>query len=75
MNCNGKCQMMKKIQEEEKKEEEKNKQTTIQDIVISSKCFFTTITPLPIIKINKFFPYNTSYTIDIAADIFHPPGV
>lgn len=76
MHCNGKCQMMKKMQEEEKKEQQDSNKKTENDVnVLSSKSFFATV---PFSK--KYFVKKT-YPILPAPketkrsfEIFHPPS-
>ena len=39
MHCNGKCQMMKKLQEQEKKDSQAPERRSFNDEIISSKSF------------------------------------
>jgi hypothetical protein len=77
MHCNGKCQMMKKIQQEEKKEQNnperkadnKNETTFYADadfvFLIRTVFIITRNKPVPVIA--AFIP------CDYRKDIFHPP--
>lgn len=73
LQCNGKCQLMKKLKEEEKKDQgSTNKQS--QDEVLSSRSFYTTVSICKQISTVSFFNGNSGSPIDIPADFFHPPG-
>ena len=78
MHCNGKCQMMKKLQQEEKKDQEnqerksenKNEITLYSDSnpsSILSEIFVVT-------KLN-YLPFSTNKSVDRSFDFFHPPQV
>ena len=75
LKCQGKCQMMKKLQEEEKKNNQSSERKgDIKNEVVSSKSFFT---QLPI-SIKAAVPVYAAYLSDYcpigkATDIFHPP--
>ena len=78
LHCNGKCQLMKKLQQEEKKDQqnpEQRKET--KNEVISSGSFFATVKLPVVILINS--GWNTNYSlqsaIDRSLDIFHPPQI
>jgi hypothetical protein len=77
MHCNGKCQMMKKLKAEEKKDQEnpERRGENKNEITLSSRSFFPSITT-PGYKIINFAittPYSAGNTIDRSFDIFHPP--
>lgn len=77
LQCNGKCQVKKKMQEEEKKEQENpdRKLENKTEIIISSKSFFTTQIVQPNLDIdnhNKWF-FDMCIVIDRSSSIFHPP--
>ena len=77
MHCNGKCQMMKKIQEQEKKDQEnqERKSENKTEILLSSKSFFASLN-LPvtiIIELDKISPRSNGISTDRSLDIFHPP--
>jgi len=77
MHCNGKCQMMKKMQQEEKQDQQNPERKSVTKIeVLSSKSFFTSsATALSILSsraatVEKRYPLtNISYAF------FHPPQV
>lgn len=78
LHCNGKCQVMKKIQEEEKKEQENaGRFENIKTGVLSTKSFYPVLmTPeaVNIASVKNLTPYifsisNPSYSF------FHPPQV
>ncbi len=79
MNCNGKCQMMKKIQEEEKKEKQdaekkdENKKDTPTTLVTYEKSTIKITFQLS----NKIIKGSTSDSspINRSYSIFHPPRV
>ncbi len=77
MNCNGKCQMMKKLQQEEKKDQEnpERKGENKNEVTLSSKSFFALIIlPLKCLKSKTQYPTQAkSNSIDRSFDIFHPP--
>ena len=79
MHCNGKCQMMKKLQQEEKKDQEnpERKSENKNEVVLSTKSFFATIpTQYLIESISKnLLPSSDGKSIDRSFDIFHPPQV
>ena len=77
LNCNGKCQMLKKI----KKQEDESKTNTPApkfnqaEIVLSSKSFYPTIEMFGFQLSNFFYAYNSSFNSNYISSIFHPPGV
>jgi hypothetical protein len=77
MHCNGKCQMMKKLQQEEKKDQEnpERKSENKNEIILSTKSFFATIPTQYLIdsKSKKLLPSSDGKSIDRSFDIFHPP--
>ena len=77
LQCNGKCQVKKKMQEEEKKDQENpdRKLENKSEIIISSKSFFTTQIVQPNLDIdnhNKWF-LDMGIVIDRSSSIFHHP--
>lgn len=74
MQCNGKCQAMKKIQEEEKKEQQnEERKAEAKTSVLSSKSFFASIQPATII-VSKTTAFEKSYPLsDMSYSFFHPP--
>jgi len=77
MHCNGKCQMMKKMQQEEKKDQEnpERKSENKNEIILSTKSFFATVAPpcSTLSKSKKLLPSSDGKSIDRSFDIFHPP--
>ena len=76
MHCNGKCQMMKKMQEEEKKEQENTERTfKIEPAVLCAVSIFCS-SKIPLINIIKPTLYDIDYSIkSFPSDVFHPPQV
>jgi hypothetical protein len=77
LHCNGKCQMMKKLQEEEKKDQQNpERKIDNKNEVASSKSFFANgLFKKPIITHSYSVYFNTSFPIGAPADIFHPPSL
>jgi len=77
MHCNGKCQMMKKLQEEEKKDQEnpERKSENKNEVILSTKSFFATVPTRFLInsKLKKLLPTSDGYATDRSLDVFHPP--
>lgn len=77
MHCNGKCQMMKKLEQEEKKDQEnpERKSENKNEIILSTKSFFATVSAQFILlrKSKKILPSSEGKSIDHSFDIFHPP--
>jgi hypothetical protein len=77
MHCNGKCQMMKKLQQEEKKDQEnpERKAENKNEIILSTKSFFANVPTQYLIdsKSKKLLPSSDGKSIDRSFDIFHPP--
>lgn len=77
MHCNGKCQLMKKIEEQEKKEQQQAPQMKLagKAEVISSRSFFTQYAELlnTISAKRKYILTNIGHPVDQAASFFHPP--
>jgi hypothetical protein len=79
INCNGKCQMLKKLQQEEKKDQENSerKGENKNEVILSSKSFFAIINKTYKIAIAKrqFLQVTNGYTYNCTSLIFHPPKV
>lgn len=77
MNCNGKCQVMKKILEEEKKQQkdQENKMNSKIELV-SSKSFYTLTIPAnhSTIILNRYYIRNEASEIKMPRSVFHPPS-
>jgi hypothetical protein len=74
MHCNGKCQMMKKMQEEEKKDQQvPERKSTNKNVVLSSGSFFCSIAAHLMI-IQNIFPLKVfPAPIHRSFSVFHPP--
>lgn len=77
MHCNGKCQMMKKLQQQEKDEQQNpESKAALKNEIISSKSFYPQLASInSTIVVKKFFPYTESCPPVSLAAIFHPPQV
>lgn len=75
MHCNGKCQMMKKMEQQQKKDAENERKAGPKMEVISSKAFFASIHCNTISTTERFFIFNDNAVVDQAASIFHPPAL
>lgn len=77
MHCNGKCQMMKKLQEEEKKDQQNSeRRVENKNEIISSKSFYATITPASFtIKASHYIIIDELNTASSPRSYFHPPGI
>jgi hypothetical protein len=76
MHCNGKCQMMKKLQEEEKKDQEnqERKSENKNEVVLSSKSFFISDPNYSIRFIKRLYPtLQSPKETDCSFEVFHPP--
>jgi hypothetical protein len=73
-HCNGKCQMMKKIQEQENKDQQHSQRKAQNKLpVLSSKSFFCSVKIFSTVKENKYSIYNIKFTYKRASSVFHPP--
>ena len=76
LHCNGKCQMMKKLKQEEKKDAQNpERRNSGRDEVLSSKSHFASLYFLYTSFSIDYSHYLPFATVDIAKDIFHPPGI
>ena len=74
MHCNGKCQVMKKIQEEEKKEQQNQEGKSVnKNEVFSSRSFFCSVNIRAADINNIYFTRQSSIPVDRTFSIFHPP--
>jgi hypothetical protein len=74
MHCNGKCQLMKKIQEEEKKEQQAPEMKLAKMEVISSKSWFVTAIPVLLSDTHQYnIIYKNGSPVDQSYSFFHPP--
>lgn len=74
MHCNGKCQVMKKMQEAEKKEQQNAEQKLeVQSPMLCSGSVFCFL-KIPLAINIKPTVYDIDYTIrSSSSDVFHPP--
>ena len=77
MHCNGKCQMMKKLQEEEKKDGQAPERKLENKVeVVSSNSFFANLTTeRHAIQTNFLSHYCCLVPQGKTSEIFHPPTV
>jgi hypothetical protein len=71
--CNGKCQMMKKMEEQEKQANEalQKKVTLFEYSVPSERC---ELHNFPTALIRTFYTFKAAKPVRIPSDFFHPPG-
>jgi len=74
MHCNGKCQLMKKLQQEEKKDQQNQERRGENDEVLSSKSYFTSITFFSFQTKPVYYSISCSGTVTMPRFCFHPPG-
>ncbi len=78
MHCNGKCQMMKKLQQEEKKDQENpnRKGDNKNEITLFSKSFFATVNLYRLFCLKKQYPsLQIQKETDRSFEVFHPPSL
>jgi len=74
LHCNGKCQMMKKMQQEEKKDQQgPGRRYENKNEVLSSRSFFCMINKNAVLPHFIYFIKNSGPAIDLAISVFHPP--
>ncbi len=75
MHCNGKCQLMKKMQEEEKKDQENStrKIENKTDIVFTQASYASIHHEIDQVTSPGFLLYNEPLVGSFWVDIFHPP--
>ena len=76
LDCEGKCQVTKKMKDENKKEQQNpERKANSHNEPISSKSFYCS---LPCESLTIVHPYFTTYKFflpkDLQSEIFHPPG-
>jgi hypothetical protein len=76
MHCNGKCQMMKKLQQEEKKDQQNpdRKMENKNEITLSSKSFFNTPSFVTTQITLTYAVLSCGKELKMPRSIFHPPG-
>jgi hypothetical protein len=77
LECNGKCQLLKKTnnQEDNKETNTPAPKFNQQELILSSKSFFPTLEMFGVQKSNFFYAYSSSFNSNYISSIFHPPGV
>jgi hypothetical protein len=77
MHCNGKCQMMKKLQQEEQKEKENTeRKADNKNELLSSRVFFEMPRPAGSCEVKRIFAYFIAKKpIGKARAYFHPPSI
>lgn len=76
MHCNGKCQMMKKLQQEEKKDQQDPDRKGENKLnVLSSKSFFTSVLFHKVHFVKRTYPIlQVAKETKRSFEIFHPPS-
>ncbi|UAY52719.1 hypothetical protein [Ferruginibacter albus] len=78
MHCNGKCQMMRKLQQEERNKNADNQsENKNNDIVLSSRSFFPVLPAVKFINNDKIkYPFlSVNKERKMPRSFFHPPGM
>ena len=76
MHCNGKCQVMRKIQEEERKEKENlERKAENKNEYWSSRGFAEIPAPVTGSTTKNFAPFLIHKPVDKAYALFHPPAL
>ena len=75
MQCNGKCQLQKKINTADTNDKQSpERKIDNANEVLSSKTFFASVEiPVKPISREKYFVINTGVPIDRSSGFFHPP--
>lgn len=77
LQCNGKCQMMKRLQQEDNKDQQNpdRKMENKGGVDISSKSFFSAYLSNPYSIIDTFYSiHQAGAPVEYSNTIFHPPG-
>ena len=76
LKCQGKCQLMKKLQEEEKKEQQAPDRGTENkiDIFFSDAELTAGLPPSALKEITRYKVFVVAPTTDQSFAIFHPPA-
>ena len=73
LNCNGKCQMMKKMKQEENKDKQTPERRNNNEEVLSSKSFFISVQAAPACILVHAARYTSHFPERRSTDFFHPP--
>jgi hypothetical protein len=76
LNCNGKCQMLKKMKTQEGDTETNAPAPKFNqlEVVLSSESFFPSIQVVSTTNSSTYFTYNDDLSSNYLGAIFHPPG-
>jgi hypothetical protein len=77
LQCNGKCQMLKKVKKQEGDSEASAPVLKLNhlELVLSSKSFFPSISVVSTNNSSSYFTYTDDYSSDYLGAIFHPPSI
>ena len=77
LQCNGKCQMLKKVKKQEGDSEASAPVLKLNqlEVVLSSKSFFPSISVVSTNNSSSYFTYTVDYSSDYLGAIFHPPSI
>lgn len=76
LNCNGKCQMYKKINQQDQSSEAEAPKLNQSEFVLSSKTYFPELQiALNASSVANHTIYKDVFTSNFIGSIFHPPGV
>lgn len=77
LQCNGKCQMLKKVKKQEGDSEASApvlKKLNQLEVVLSSKSFFPILTIIATNNASSYYTYTDDFSSNYLGAIFHPPG-
>jgi hypothetical protein len=76
MQCNGKCQMLKKVKKQEGDSEASAPVLKLNqlEVVLSSKSFFPFLAILATNNASSYSNYTDDFSSNYLGAIFHPPG-
>ena len=75
LNCNGKCQMLKKMKTQQGETETNAPAPKFNqiEVVLSSKSFFPSLNIISTHDITTFYTYDDDFSSNYLGSIFHPP--
>jgi hypothetical protein len=76
LQCNGKCQLLKKVKKQEGDSEANAPVLKLNqlEVVLSSKSFFPTLSIIATNNASSYYSYSDDFSSNYLAAIFHPPG-
>jgi hypothetical protein len=76
LQCNGKCQMLKKVKKQEGESEASAPVLKLNqlEVVLSSKSFFPILTFIATNYTSSYYTYTDEFSSNYLGTIFHPPG-